>query len=112
MSIVRRAFACRLLVVTIFCASFAATAQTAERPRLDTNEAYVEEAMRTTTLKIGDPMAVFAYVLGSLPDRPVRLYQADQGRQFLRGVRPAGRRAGLPEGALVQRDGVPRTADP
>ena len=46
-----------------------ATAQDAGQPRLHTNEAYVEEATRPATLAIGDPMAVFAFVLGSLPDR-------------------------------------------
>ena len=42
MSIVRRAFACRLLVVTIFCASFAATAQTASLRGIESRTAQID----------------------------------------------------------------------
>ncbi len=41
---------------------------TAQGP-LVTNEAELEAAMRTSTLKIDDPVAVFDFVLNSLPDR-------------------------------------------
>src|SRR3954454_18009650 len=44
-----------------------AAAQISQAPHLHTNEAYVEEVMRGTTLDVNDPMAVFAYVLDSLP---------------------------------------------
>ena len=37
--------------------------QEPSRPRLDTNQAYVEELARPATLAIDDPMAVFAFVL-------------------------------------------------
>jgi hypothetical protein len=69
-----------------------ATGQTAERPRLDTNEAYVEEVTRTTTLVITDPMAVFAFVLDSLPDR-VKVYPSENYYYFRflhNGTRYAG----------------------
>ena len=46
-----------------------ATAQNPAHPRLHTNEAYLEEVMRTTTLAITNPLAVFAFALDSLPDR-------------------------------------------
>ena len=50
-----------------------AAAQNTERPQLHTNEAYVEEVTRATTLAVNDPMAVFAFVLNSLPDRELLL---------------------------------------
>ena len=53
-----------------------AAAQTAPLPRLQTNQAYVEEATATPTLAIGDLMAVFAFVLGNLPDR-VKVYPTE-----------------------------------
>jgi hypothetical protein len=58
-----------------------AAAQGPERPRLDTNEAYVEEATRTSTLAIADPMTAFAFVLGSLPDR-VKVYPTENYYYF------------------------------
>ncbi len=57
------------LAVTVGIAS----AQSPAYPRLYTNETYLDEAMRTTTLAITDPFAVFAFVLDSLPDR-VKVY--------------------------------------
>src|SRR5919109_1433246 len=53
----------------------------AEPPRLSTNEAYVQDAMRNTTLAIDDSMAVFAYVLGALADR-VKVYPAENYYYF------------------------------
>ena len=47
----------------------AAPARAQDLPRLETNQAYVEEAARVSALDIADPMAVFAFVLESLPDR-------------------------------------------
>src|SRR3954447_8557246 len=58
-----------------------AAAQNAELPRLETNQAYLEEVMRTTTLSINDPIAVFAFVLGSLPDR-VKVYPTENYYYF------------------------------
>src|SRR4051794_22053593 len=46
-----------------------AVAQTKDRPRLETNESYVEEVLRPSTLAVGDIMAVVGYVFDSLPDR-------------------------------------------
>jgi hypothetical protein len=71
----------------------AAAAQDAKLPRLETNEAYVAEVTtRDQTLAIGDPMAVFAYVLGSLPER-VKVYPTENHYYFsfdLNGTRYAG----------------------
>ena len=45
-------------------------------PRLFTNEAEIEDARRSSALAIDDPAAVFAFVLGQLPDR-VRVYPTE-----------------------------------
>ena len=58
-----------------------ATAQSPEHPRLHTNEAYVEDVTRATTLAIADAMAVFAFVLDSLPDR-VKVYPTENYYYF------------------------------
>jgi hypothetical protein len=43
----------------------------ADMPRLYTNEQMVEDVTKTSTLAIDDPIAVFTFVLNSLPDRVV-----------------------------------------
>src|SRR5215468_10816166 len=58
-----------------------AAAQHPEPPLLHTNEAYVEEATRPTTLALDDPMAIFAFVLNSLPDR-VKVYPTENYYYF------------------------------
>lgn len=66
----------RNLLVTVAAAAAmlgTATAQNPAHPRLHTNEAYLEEVTRTTTLSITDPVAIFAFVLDSLPGR-VKVY--------------------------------------
>jgi hypothetical protein len=71
----------------------AAAAQDTGLPRLRTHEAYVAEVTtRGQTLAIDDPMAVFAYVLGSLPER-VKVYPTENHYYFsfdLNGTRYAG----------------------
>jgi len=69
-----------------------ATAQEVGPPKLITNQAYVEEVTGATKLAIDDPMAVFAYVLDSLPDR-VKVYPTENHYYFafdLNGIRYAG----------------------
>jgi hypothetical protein len=84
-----------LLLLAVLLAALGAAfcaAQAEQLPRLETNEAYVEEAGRTSTLAIDDPMAVFAYVLGSLPER-VRVYPTENHYYFAfthNGARFAG----------------------
>src|SRR5215813_6703260 len=46
-------------------------------PRLKTNQAYQEEAARRTTLDPSDPMAVFGFVISSLPER-VKVYPTEK----------------------------------
>jgi hypothetical protein len=73
------------LAVSILAASTAditgAAAQSGTLPRPYFNEAYAEEAMRATVLETGNPMAVFAFVLGSLPDR-VKVYPTENYYYF------------------------------
>jgi hypothetical protein len=69
-----------------------ARAQNADLPRLQTEESYVDEVTRKTTLAIDDPMAVFAFVLNSLPDR-VKVYPTENYYYFSffhNGVKYAG----------------------
>jgi hypothetical protein len=69
-----------------------ACAQDAAQPRLDTNEAYITELSHSHKLAIDDPMTVFAYVLGSLPER-VKVYPTENHYYFsfdLNGIRYAG----------------------
>jgi hypothetical protein len=69
-----------------------ARAQNADLPRLQTEESYVDEVTRKTTLAIDDPMAVFTFVLNSLPDR-VKVYPTENYYYFSffhNGVKYAG----------------------
>src|SRR6266567_4149542 len=66
-----------MLMATVLAAvSSAAWAQSPLRPQLETNEAYVEAVTRETTLAVDDRMAVFGFVLDSLPER-VRVYPTE-----------------------------------
>src|SRR5688572_23270188 len=68
----RRARAASLLVMGLLAMIMfggAAAAQTADLPQLRTNQATIEDLMRAPALAIDDPMAVFAFVLASLPER-------------------------------------------
>jgi hypothetical protein len=58
-------------------ATVLATAAKAEtQPRLYLHQTYAEDAMRKSTLDIKDPMSVFKFVLGNLPDR-VKVYPTE-----------------------------------
>jgi hypothetical protein len=50
-----------------------ASAQSTDRPHLETNQSQIEELTHPSTLAVADPMAVFAFVLASLPDQ-VKVY--------------------------------------
>jgi len=76
-------------VLMIICS---AAAQDNGLPTLRTNEAYVAAVTRSQTLAIDDPMAVFGYVLDSLPER-VQVYPTENHYYFaflLNGIRYAG----------------------
>jgi hypothetical protein len=63
------------------CMADAVRAQAVDVPQLQTNQSYVEEITRATTLSIGEPLAVFAFVLNSLPDR-VKVYPTENYYYF------------------------------
>jgi hypothetical protein len=74
----------RLLAVVLGAAAgfhAAADACAADRPRLGTNEAYVEETLRATELEVSDPLSVLAFVLESLPDQ-VKVYPTENYYYF------------------------------
>ena len=54
--------------IAFLLSSGAAFAQASDPPKLNTHQSYMEEALRPGTLDVKDPLAVFGYVLGSLPD--------------------------------------------
>ena len=67
------------IVTALVLAAPAARAQ--NLPRLNTNQAYVEEAARTSSLDVKDPMAVLGFVLDSLPER-VKVYPTENYYYF------------------------------
>ncbi len=77
MSPIRRLVLCLILAP---CLAAGAAAEGAQ-PVLHTNQAYLEEAMRASTLDVNDPMKVFAFVFASLPDR-VKVYPTENYYYF------------------------------
>ena len=57
-------------------ASRAIAAEGGDRPRIYTNEAFVEDATRATSAPTSDLKAMLALVLGSLPDS-VKVYPTE-----------------------------------
>jgi len=68
-------------VVVALAAAGVAPVASADPPRLYTNERYVEEVRLAPALAILDPMAVFAFVFSSLPDR-VKVYPTENYYYF------------------------------
>lgn len=58
---------------TMATLALSAFAQNTSYPKLHTNQEYLEEVARATKLTTSDPLAVFAFVLESLPDS-VKVY--------------------------------------
>ena len=58
-----------------------ANAAPAERPRVYTNQEYIEDVSRPATLPLDDPKAMLAFVLESLPDR-VNVYPTESYYYF------------------------------
>ncbi len=90
----RRSVRSRLLLsVLAGCALFGAPAAKAEGlPRLITHQSYVEDLNRTSGLNLADPISVFGFVLGSLPET-VTVYPTENYYYFhfvYAGARYAG----------------------
>jgi hypothetical protein len=69
-----------------------AVAQPQETPALQTNQSYVEDLSRATSLNTDDLMAVFGYVMSKLPER-VKVYPTENYYYFgflHNGIRYAG----------------------
>jgi hypothetical protein len=71
----------QVAATALIVATAGAAAQDTERQRVYTNETYVEDATHAATLAIDDPMAVFAFVLDSLPER-VKVYPTENYYYF------------------------------
>ena len=81
-----------VLIGLLSAAVPAAAEEAGALPRLYTNQTYTDDATRATTLAIKDPMAVLAFVLGSLPER-VKVYPTENYYYFYffhRHIRYAG----------------------
>src|SRR3954452_3172560 len=84
-------FVARCVMQGVSCLQVAATAlavttanagaQDIERPRVYTNETYVEDATQSATLAMDDTIAVLDLVLSSLPDR-VKVYPTENYYYF------------------------------
>jgi hypothetical protein len=78
-----------LLIALLFAVSPAAAA---EKPKLYTNQSYVEDVNNRATLPVGDAKAMFSWVLGELPER-VKVYPTENYYYFYfyhQGSRYAG----------------------
>ena len=74
---------CRSAIAAALAAAVlsTATAHADDLPRLNTNQAFVEDATRVSSLNVDDPIAVFGFVLASLPDR-VKVYPTENYYYF------------------------------
>lgn len=80
------------IAVQIFTFHIMAPARADERPRLSTHESLVDELLATTELPLGDPRAMFGFVLANLGDR-VKVYPTENYYYFrfvYRGVGYSG----------------------
>jgi hypothetical protein len=68
-------FCCMLVFLSAFITSPQAIASS-KFPHVDTNQAYIEEAMRRDTLGMEDPIAAFALVFEALPSE-VKIYPTE-----------------------------------
>jgi hypothetical protein len=63
-------------LAAVFVAAFTSAVDANERPRVYTNQEYIEDVSRKTALPLDDPKAMLAFVLESLPDR-VNVYPTE-----------------------------------
>jgi hypothetical protein len=72
---------CALAIAMSIVSSGIACAQSNDPPKLTTHQSYMEEVMRPASLDVKDPMAVFGFVLNSLPDT-VKVYPTENYYYF------------------------------
>ena len=65
-----------LIALSALLVAGAICAQAADPPQLHPHQSYMEEVLRPGALDVKDPMAVFAFVLNSLPDT-VKVYPTE-----------------------------------
>ena len=63
-----------IILVVLWCGL--ASAQSNDSPRLHLHQSYIEDVLHPAALDVKDPLAVFAFVLNSLPDR-VKVYPTE-----------------------------------
>ena len=72
---------CRAFLIAVATLATSSAAAQAPAPQLHTHQSYMEQVLQLTTLDVADPMAVFAFVLDSLPDR-VKVYPTENYYYF------------------------------
>ncbi|HEX5778421.1 MAG TPA: hypothetical protein VFY21_06230 [Xanthobacteraceae bacterium] len=80
------------IAAAILSAAMPLAASAADRPRVYTNEQYIDELTRPTSVPLDDPKAMLAFILESIPDR-VNVYPTENYYYFYfhhRGTRYAG----------------------
>jgi len=70
-----------VLVILLLAVALASPSFAAERPRLYTNQQYIEDVTRETSLPLDDPKGMLAFVLESLPER-VKVYPTENYYYF------------------------------
>jgi hypothetical protein len=72
---------CAAALLCVLASAGGAAAETAERPRIYTNQSFVEDATRTTSVPVADLMGTFAFLFGSLAD-DVKVYPTENYYYF------------------------------
>jgi hypothetical protein len=79
-------------LTALFAIAAISGARAQDGPDLQTNQAYVEDVQRATSINVDDPMSVFAYMMAKLPER-VRVFPTENYYYFgfvHDGIRYAG----------------------
>jgi hypothetical protein len=72
---------CLVAIAALVLSPHPGVTQSSDLPRLETHESEIHELMHKTTLDVDDPLAVFAFVFGSLPER-VKVYPTENYYYF------------------------------
>ena len=85
-------FVTRSGLLLLLLAAMCGAAIARDPPQLQTNQGYIEELARPTSLNVADPMVVFGFVMSQLPER-VKVYPTENYYYFgfmQDGIRYAG----------------------